>query len=459
MDRTNPSTARAAIAWHGYGRFFIIPLVLIFLFTAAAPADAQSRVVVRTKDGVNGLLTITTACLLNKCTVQYALDGSQQKVFLVTSNSLLSTLGLNTLISGLLKTTGIQDAEPDQIVRTKGGPKGGTAPPSAPLALSDKTPVSYYGSTVWRGYLNQPAITIVGASVARNQLAVNGSGVTVAVIDTGVDPTHPALESVLTDSYDFTRNRTGGSEMSDVSQSTMALVDQAKPVFVNQSTMAVVDQSTMALVDDSQHAAFGHGTMVAGIVHLVAPSARIMSLKAFKADGSGYSSDILRALYHAAHNGANVVNMSFSYTSTSRELARTMAYVTDRGIVAVASAGNDGKKIVTYPAALPDVIGVASTTDDDTLSLFSNYGTGVAYLAAPGEAVVTPYPFGTYAAAWGTSFSTPFVAGAAALALQAKSGQTLSQARTALGEAFWVSPEVLKGRLDIPAAVQKVRAQ
>src|SRR5207302_7710401 len=117
-------------------------------------------------------------------------------------------------------------------------------------------------------------------------------GAVVAVIDTGVDPSQPVLAGVLTDGYDFTRNRDGGSEMADVNQSTVAAVDGAPPAWVNQSTVACVDQSTVAAVDDQAHVAFGHGTMVAGVVHLVAPNARIMPLKAFGADGTGYTSDI-----------------------------------------------------------------------------------------------------------------------------------------------------------------------
>ena len=110
--------------------------------------------------------------------------------------------------------------------------------------------------------------------------------------------------------------------------------------------------------------------------------------------------------------------MSFSFATRSRELENALNYATARGIVAVASTGNDGQRINVYPASLSNVIGVASTTDWDTLSNFSNYGPSVAWIAAPGEAIVSTYPFGSYAAAWGTSFSTPFAAGTAALLIE-----------------------------------------
>ena len=77
--------------------------------------------------------------------------------------------------------------------------------------------------------------------------------------------------------------------MADVDQRTAAVLDDAEPAYVNHQTVAVVDQRTAAVLDDEDNLrAFGHGTMVAGVVHLVAPEASIMPLKAFRADGTGY---------------------------------------------------------------------------------------------------------------------------------------------------------------------------
>jgi len=238
----------------------------------------------------------------------------------------------------------------------------------------------------------------------------------------------------------------------------MAILDQGQPGFVNQSTMAILDQSTMAILDGHpEYSAFGHGTIVAGVIHLAAPRAKILPLKAFGADGSGYLSDVLRALYFASNKNAKVINMSFSFTSKSRELERTLEYVTSKGAIAVSSAGNDGRKTNVYPASYSTVTGVASTTNWDTLSAFSNYGTSVAWIAAPGEAIVSTYPFGTYAAAWGTSFSTPLAAGTAALLAENTLTISNSQAATALGNGVWVSWDVSKGRAHAPSAIRAWR--
>src|SRR5205823_4978712 len=202
-----------------------------------------------------------------------------------------------------------------------------------------KTPVPYYGATVWRGYVTQPGNRLVQTDATHATFGATGSGVIVAVIDTGVDPDNAVLKPVLVGGYDFTRNVKGGSEKLDVSATPDS--SQAQTSEVNQRTVAVLDQRTVAVLDGTKYAAFGHGTMTAGVVHLVAPLAKIMPLKAFGADGSGYVSDVMRAIYWAQKNGATVINMSFDFSSYSPELKNAINFVSNRGIVCVASAGND----------------------------------------------------------------------------------------------------------------------
>lgn len=102
--------------------------------------------------------------------------------------------------------------------------------------------------------------------------------------------------------------------------------------------------------------------------------------------------------------------------------------------------------------------GVGSTSDEDTPSSFSNYGDAIIWVAAPGEAIVTTYPFNTYAAGWGTSFSAPFVSGASSLLINKQAGTNESQAADAVAHAApvnQVTPErpMGNGRLDLVQAL------
>jgi subtilisin family serine protease len=411
---------------------------LLFLGISSGPAAAQNRVIVRDSLGLHGL---QFTCLLVSCNIVEGVDGTLGQVFVVTPGPLSS---LTTLLEELLGQLGVVDAEPDLLLRVT-QQQTWTAPPG----LWDTTPVSYYGTTAWDGYVNQPAVQIINLRKAqsKNSYGVSGSGI-VAVIDTGVDPTHPVLRRVLVTGYDFTRNQWGGSELTDVNQS-MSSQSGGNPGWVNQSTMAVVNQGGESTFSQPPYAAFGHGTMVSGIVHLVAPSAHIMPLKAFHADGTGLLSDVLRALYFATQNHANVINMSFDFQSSSTELLKAAKYATSHQVVLVASVGNNGQHLVVYPAELSNVMGIASTTNNDTLSSFSNYGHPPVWVGAPGEGIVTVYPYGTYAAGWGTSFSAPFVSGTVALLRSIDTDLNQSLAAQAIAHAKYISTQLGYGRLDV----------
>src|SRR2546422_2918518 len=183
-------------------------IVLVVLMTLALSTGAvagNNQVIVR---DTGGLTALQNSCQTVGCTVNYGLDGKQGQLFLVTPtqttcSSLIgcvldTAFNLLDFIAKLLHQPGVTNAEPDQILKVSGL--------TAPSGLWDNTPVKYYGNTVWDGYVHQPAAYIVRLpdeqSIYRN---ATGSG-TVAVIDTGIDPTHPAFGGVLVTGYDFTRN-------------------------------------------------------------------------------------------------------------------------------------------------------------------------------------------------------------------------------------------------------------
>src|SRR5215469_8111904 len=429
-------------------RWLWVPLLVCGLCSSSARAD--NRIILRTTLNLQALQAACNPVLLAPiCTVVGGLGDPLGQLFLITT-----PLDLTSLLNLVGNPLRIIDAEVDQLLTLVGGLNQASTP--YPAGLSDTKPITYSGSTVWDGYVNQPAASIVRVSAAQTMFNVMGKGI-VADIDTGVDPNHPALKPVLLPGYDFTRNQPGGSEMTDYTEAPPPS-NTTNIAQVNQSTAAVLDQSTAAVLDTNpQYSAFGHGTMVMGIIHLVAPQAQLLPLKAFSSDGTGYLSNILHAVYYGVESGTNVINMSFDLKADSAEFKKSMNYANQNGVICGSSAGNDGVQETVYPAAYQtEVMGVASTSDTDTRSSFSNYGDAIVWAAAPGEGVISTYPFSTYAAGWGTSFSAPFVSGAGALLLNLDPTTNEGKAATAVAHAVPVGTGMGNGRLDLVQTLQSV---
>jgi Subtilase family len=424
-----------------------IPGILNALPVTGSQNPIGNRYIVHT---TGGLLNLPLLCDLGLCTTIQSIDGAGNQVFLLAGSS---NQNPNIILSILLALPGVVNAELDQVVSIATGSATATTPPPS---LVDTTPVQFYGSTVWSGYVTQPAAQLIRTLDAQNDFNVTGSGV-IADIDTGVDPNHPVLVPVLLAGYDFTRNQPGGSEMNDLPSGTAEPETpcvNCTPGQVNQHSIAMVDQHSIAMVDQPGYQDFGHGTMVAGVLHLVAPTAQILPLKAFGPDGTGSLSNILRAIYYASAAKVKVVNMSFDLTTPSQELATAINSAENNGVLFAASAGNDGKMEMVYPAGLANVMGVASTNDQDQRSTFSNYGDQIVWVAAPGEAIVTTYPFGTYAAGWGTSFSAPMVSGTVDLIHELNPSVTEPQAALAVAQAeFLLAIGMGNGRIDMYRAL------
>lgn len=288
-----------------------------------------------------------------------------------------------------------------------------------------------FSGRLWSGYADQEAARAIRLHQGHAANGDCGSAV-VALLDTGVDPGHALLAGALVPGYDFLLGTAGiPSEWTGLDSSVAAILESSVAAILEESQTAVLKghgqvelvdavgpilSSSVAAILEQRPALkyFGHGTMVAGLVRLAAPSAKIMPFRVFDASGQAHVFDVVRAIYYAVDDGADVISMSFSMESDSPELRRAVKYARDRGVVCVAAAGNQGQRSLVYPAALPDVIAVAALAGDD-LAEFTNYGSNLVDLAAPGSGVVSAYPGGLYGAGWGTSFSAPLVAGTAAL--------------------------------------------
>ena len=330
--------------------------------------------------------------------------------------------------------------------------------------LDHAAATSYYGAPVLGSYLSQTAVSKTGIAETQTTFRATG-GRTVAVIDTGIDPRHPALQNQLVAGYDFVHNRAGASEWGDLNSANRQALEGSSSVISSKNTLARIDQSTGAILDSATASklqiqslpkAFGHGTMVAGIVHLTAPQAHIMALKAFDGDGNGNLSDVLRAIYYAADHGVQVIALNVNLLGWSKELTSAVQYAQAKNVMIVAAAGNSGTRKLTQAASLPKVLAVASTSNADRQSQSTSYGRNV-FVAAPGERVVTTYPGHNYALANGTSFSSSFVAGAAAVLTQLKVSADADETRTALSHAEKLgNPNLGNGRLDLYRAAQSM---
>ena len=270
--------------------------------------------------------------------------------------------------------------------------------------------------------LTQPSLQKIGLDPA----SVQPRGqVTVAVIDTGVDPFHEMLIGSVLPGHNFINESLSTNELLDLDPATAALLLQAGGRAGLNGSVAVINPATVALLDPEVVEAlsgktslyFGHGTLVSGLIHAIAPTAHIMPLKVFDSSGIGTSFRIAKAVVYATAQQVQVINMSFSLDGSSTLVSDALHYAGDRHIVLVASIGNKNSKVdKIYPASYDKVVGVAATDLKDLKASFSNYG-GAAQVSAPGVGLISPYPGGLYAAWSGTSASAALVSGEAAFVL------------------------------------------
>ncbi len=267
-----------------------------------------------------------------------------------------------------------------------------------------------------------------------------GKNIIIADINSVVDYSHPALRGHLIAGWDFVAgSSTGGagldqSSASFLDQSSASFLDQSSASFLDQSSAAFLDQSSAAFLDqssasflDQSSAAFldhanpahGHGTLVAGILAAVAPDAMIMPIRTFDDDGNADEFRIAKAIEYAIDNGANVINMSFGMLNNSQIVKHALDDAAKAGVVLVASAGNNNTEFLQFPAGYSSVVSVAAITLDDKKAGFSNFSKTV-NVSSPGVNIISAYPNGLWAAASGTSFAAPIVAGEAALFLSSR---------------------------------------
>lgn len=200
----------------------------------------------------------------------------------------------------------------------------------------------------------------------------------------------------------------------------------------NAFMQASVRHSTI-LDDEAAKGGVGsHGTAVAsllvggGEVQGVAPGAELLSIQVLNGEGAGNGFHLAMGIVEAVNSGARLINLSLGSETDSSVLRDAVRYARERGVVLVAAAGNAGAGKLLYPAAYPGVVAVAAVDANGQHLPFSNRGNNIT-VAAPGYAIFTAAPDGSFSLSSGTSFATPLVSGVLAYLLQSMSGEQAVQ--------------------------------
>lgn len=249
-----------------------------------------------------------------------------------------------------------------------------------------------------------------------------GNGVVVAVVDTGVDHTHPDLAANIWSNMD----EISGNGIDDDGN---GYVDDVRGWNFVSNTNTPLDGHSHGTHVSGTIAAVGNNNV--GVIG-VAPLAKIMAVKGLGDDGSGYDSDLAQGIVYAADNGADIINMSWGGTGDSPVIEEAIQYAHSVGVILVAAAGNSAIDASQFlPAKYASVITVSAFNSADVMASFSNFGTKID-VAAPGVSILSTVPGGYYSSFNGTSMASPHVAGLAALLLSQRPALTNEQVRQSL---------------------------
>ncbi|MCU0495122.1 MAG: S8 family serine peptidase [Chloroflexaceae bacterium] len=335
--------------------------LLIGFTPEAQPADQDAAL---TAVGLSRGQVVDEMPQIHAIAVELAVGGP-------TADALIAQLGAQPLVS--YAEVAVELVRPEPVIETS--PEVQEVTPDGPVDLAqtfvpnDPLLAQQYG------------LTRMQASSAW-AVTQGSSDVIIAVIDSGITPSHTDLDGKLVPGPNVTG---GGNSNAD---------------------------------------RVGHGTSVAGVAAAetnngigiagMCPTCRIMSISVEGADGRIANDTVARAIIAAADRGTRIINLSLGSYFDTPTMRDAVNYAWNRGAFLVCAAGNDGVNRRMFPAGYRNCFSVGATNASDARASFSNFGTWV-YATAPGDAIITTSNTGSYASARGTSFSAPYVAGVAGL--------------------------------------------
>ncbi|MEA2201689.1 MAG: thermitase, partial [Solirubrobacteraceae bacterium] len=413
MEHSLPSSApatRKRLIWHLRAAAAVAVAMGAFSLTAAtASADDQAPLAGPITPPLSTVAAPAPIPDRYLVTFSSGVSGAQQQAAIAdvgaTDVSTTSALRLHVVdaseasVTALSANPAVQAVEADQVRNVQ-------AAPSDP------------------GYSSQWSLSRIGWDQAFGSVNPAGSA-TVAILDTGVDASHPDLAGQLAPGT------------------------------------SIVDPSSDGTTDPN-----GHGTWMAGIVAAATDNGtgiagigyagvKVMPVTVLGAGGTGSDGDIINGVIYAADHGANVILMSFTNPGFSQSLQDAIDYAWSKGAVVVAAAGNDESATINYPAGDRGVVGVANSDESDALSPTSNYGQDV-FMAAPGTNIYTTSAGGGYSTISGTSAAAAEVAGAAGLMKASSPDASNGVIVGRLGadaEALTAGQQAGNGRLNLARAI------
>lgn len=385
-------------------KLIALSLFTVFLFLLFGLLDLPQKAKAQNNDHVPGQILVK----FKQGTSQQEIDTqiNSHRARILKRIDKLNVLALkvpeavqDTIVSALLKNPNVEFAEPDYYAQALSAPND--------TFFDRQWGLENIGQTI-NGVVGKEDADID----APTAWDTTQNGVKVAILDVGINESHPDLAGKVVDRKDFTNSASGTNDV------------------------------------------YGHGTHVAGIVAAmtnnsdgvagVCPGCQLLNGKVLDDSGSGAYSWVANGIIWAADNGAKVINLSLGGPASSTTLENAVNYAWNKGVVIVAAAGNSNNSSKTYPAAYINSMAVAATDNQDNRAYFSSYGSSWVDVAAPGVYVFStwkdatssanPQPecYGTvcYKYASGTSMSTPMVAGVAGLVWKSNYNQSASSVRT-----------------------------